>query len=90
MLSGAGGPISTLDAAEEGFAFLVEDEGTGRRDVVNTLDIPVAVHTLRPGDAPPGGALLRPDGVIAWRPDTAGDPAFEQLPGVLSDLLSRK
>ena len=90
MLAGTGGQISTLDTTDEGFALLVEHEHAGRRGVVNALDIPVAVHPLGPGDAPPGGALLRPDGVIAWRPKTAGDVAFEQLPGVLSDLLSRR
>ena len=73
------GRISTLDTADEGFALLVEDERAGRRGVVKALDIPVAVHPLGPGDAPPGGALLRPDGVIAWKPETAGDLAFEPL-----------
>ncbi|WP_433373013.1 FAD-dependent monooxygenase [Actinoplanes sp. CA-142083] len=90
MLPGTGGPISTLDTAEEGFALLVEDERAGRRELVNALGIPVAIHALGPGGAPAGGALLRPDGVIAWKPDNAGDLVFEQLPGVLSELLSRR
>ncbi|HEX5200879.1 MAG TPA: FAD-dependent monooxygenase [Actinoplanes sp.] len=89
MLTGPDGPISTLDTTAGGFALLLQDDHPGWHEAANALDVPVAVHTLEPGDAPPGDALLRPDGVIAWKPETAGDKAFEQLPGVLSDLLSR-
>jgi hypothetical protein len=68
---------------------LVEDGHAGWREAANAVDVPVAVHALRPGDVPAGGALLRPDGVIAWRPDRAGGQAVEQLPSVLSRLVSR-
>jgi hypothetical protein len=88
MLPDTSRPISTLDTASEGFALLVEDGHAGWREAASALDIPVAVHALKPGDIPPGGALLRPDGVIAWKPDRAGDQAVEQLPSVLSHLVS--
>jgi hypothetical protein len=82
-------PISTLDTTSDGFALLIEDGQAGWQEAASALDIPVAVHALKPGDLPPGGALLRPDGVIAWRLDRAGDQAVEQLRSVLSGLLSR-
>ena len=88
MLPDAGHPISTLDTANEGFALLVGDGHAGWREAASTLDIPVAVHALKPGDIPPGAVLLRPDAVIAWKPDQPGDQAVEQLPGVLSHLVS--
>jgi hypothetical protein len=88
VLPDTGRPISTLDAASEGFALLVADGHSGWREAASALAIPVAVHALKPGDIPPGGALLRPDGVIAWIPDRAGDQAVEQLPSVLSRLVS--
>jgi putative polyketide hydroxylase len=85
----SGRPISTLDTASEGFALLVEDGQADWREAAGALDIPVAVHALKPDDIPPGGALLRPDGVIAWKPDRADDQAMEQLPSLLSRLVSR-
>jgi len=82
MLAGRGGPISTLDTANAGFALLVDDGSAP-----SAPDIPVTVYPVEPGDVPPGGVLLRPDGVIAWRPGPAG--GLDQLAGVLSGLLSR-
>src|SRR3954452_11599889 len=88
VLPDSGGTISTLDTVNKGFALLVEDGHPGWREAASALDTPVAVHELKPGDVPPGGALLRPDGVIAWKPDRAGDQAVEQFPSVLSHLVS--
>ena len=48
VLAGTGDQISTLDTANEGFAFLVEDGHSGWREAVSVLDIPVAVYTLKP------------------------------------------
>src|SRR3954451_16880855 len=89
VLPHAGDSISTLDTTSQGFALLVEDGQQGWREAATVLDVPVAVHALKPGDVPPGGALLRPDGVIAWKPARAGDEAVEQFSAVLSRLLSR-
>jgi 2-polyprenyl-6-methoxyphenol hydroxylase-like FAD-dependent oxidoreductase len=88
-LPASGGPVSTLDTANDGFALLVADGLPAWRAAVDSLDVSVAVHPLPPGESMPAGVLLRPDGVIAWRPDEAGDQAIERLPAVLSGLLSR-
>jgi aromatic ring hydroxylase-like protein len=36
-----------------------------------------------------GAALIRPDGVIAWKPDEPAAEAADQLATVLAGLLSR-
>jgi hypothetical protein len=36
-----------------------------------------------------GAALIRPDGVIAWKPDVPAAKAAGQLAAVLAGLLSR-
>jgi Aromatic-ring hydroxylase, C-terminal len=36
-----------------------------------------------------GAALIRPDGVIAWKPDVPAAEAAGQLAAVLAGLLSR-
>jgi 2-polyprenyl-6-methoxyphenol hydroxylase-like FAD-dependent oxidoreductase len=80
------GSIPAIDTAGEGFAMLVENGQTGWAEAASALDVPVAVHTVEPGDVPAGGVLIRPDGVIAWRPDGAG---ADHLPAVVSRLVSR-
>jgi hypothetical protein len=80
------GSIPAIDTAGEGFAMLVENGQTGWAEAASALDVPVAVRTVEPGDVPAGGVLIRPDGVIAWRPDGAG---ADHLPAVVSRLVSR-
>jgi len=90
----ADGTGSTLDTAAPGFALLAD----GARDnwqqaagqAHDALGVTVTVHQLSPGTIT-GAALIRPDGVIAWKPP-AGVPAAgaaSQLTPVLSALLSR-
>jgi 2-polyprenyl-6-methoxyphenol hydroxylase-like FAD-dependent oxidoreductase len=70
-------------------------------DVKRVRSIPIAVQHLRPDDLAagrePGGgdatgfgsaALVRPDGVVAWKTTTAADQAASRLPGVLTEVLS--
>jgi 2-polyprenyl-6-methoxyphenol hydroxylase-like FAD-dependent oxidoreductase len=77
------GPSSTLDAAGEGFALFVSDDGSRWRssaaDASRSLGVPVTVY-----GGLPESALVRPDGVIAWKPTSP-----EQLAAALSQLLSR-
>jgi len=88
MVPGPDGPISTLDTPGEGFALLVDDnveqwQGAAT-DATEALGIPVAVYGVDSSDIP-GPVLIRPDGVIAWRPSEPAD----FLP-TLAELLSRR
>jgi 2-polyprenyl-6-methoxyphenol hydroxylase-like FAD-dependent oxidoreductase len=78
-----GGPSSTLDTVDQGFALLVEGDGERWRpaaaEATRALGVPLAVY-----GGLPGSALVRPDGVIAWKPT---EP--DQLSTTLSRLLSR-
>ncbi len=72
-------------------------------DVTRTLGIPVAVYVPNRGDIPrssepaaaqsgagwQGAALIRPDGVLAWKPSPPSGQAADQLPGTLSQLISK-
>jgi 2-polyprenyl-6-methoxyphenol hydroxylase-like FAD-dependent oxidoreductase len=79
------GPPSTLDTVDQGFALLIEGDDDGQRwrsaaaDATRSLGVPVAVY-----GGLPGSALVRPDGVIAWKPTSP-----DQLVATLSQLLSR-
>jgi putative polyketide hydroxylase len=90
----ADGTGSTLDTAAPGFALLTGDAGDHWQQAAaqarTALGVTVTVHQLSPG-AVAGAALIRPDGVIAWKPP-AGVPAAEsasRLTPVLAALLSR-
>ncbi|HEY7794321.1 MAG TPA: FAD-dependent monooxygenase [Gaiellaceae bacterium] len=86
------GGVSTLDVADGGFAVLAsdgeEDWRRATRAVEESLGVRVAVQPVA-GPIPRGAALLRPDAVIAWRPDTSAAAASAQLRDVLAALLSR-
>jgi hypothetical protein len=89
----ADGTGSTLDTAAPGFALLTDDASDhwpqAAGQARNALGVTVTVHQLSSG-ALQGAALIRPDGVIAWRPP-AGVPAVDaapQLTPVLAALLS--
>jgi 2-polyprenyl-6-methoxyphenol hydroxylase-like FAD-dependent oxidoreductase len=86
------GPGSTLDAAGPGFALLVDsDHDRWQRaasQVEESLGVPVAVRSTDSLSGAPGwtgAALLRPDGVIAWKPEPG---AADQLAPVMAGLLS--
>src|SRR5690348_11195119 len=90
----ADGTGSTLDTASPGFALLTGDGLSHWQQAADqarkALGVTVAVHQLDRGTIP-GPALIRPDGVIAWKPP-AGAPAAEaasRLTPVLAALLSR-
>ncbi len=63
--------------------------------------LPIVVHHLQPDDLDRGrvrtsesvawwgsAALVRPDGVIAWKTTASADQAAQHLPGVLAEVLS--
>jgi 2-polyprenyl-6-methoxyphenol hydroxylase-like FAD-dependent oxidoreductase len=80
---------STLDVAGHGFALLVAgDEDAWRKtagEASHSSGVPLTVQRV---DDPglDGAALMRPDGVVAWRTDEAAGAA--DLDGVLDRLLS--
>jgi len=71
--------------------------------VEESLGVPVAVKPIDPGSPPgpaeppaetagrgwTGAALIRPDGVIAWKPRVPAAEAAGQLGAVMASLLSR-
>jgi 2-polyprenyl-6-methoxyphenol hydroxylase-like FAD-dependent oxidoreductase len=88
-----GREASTLDAAGHGFALLVTEApgawATVADKVVDTVDVPVTVLSLDPqATGWNGAALVRPDGVIAWRGDGSPDAAADDLGEVLTALLA--
>lgn len=94
--SSGGTGVSTLDAADKCFAVLADDGHDQWRHAAaqteKSLDVSVAVQSVDPaavaaGTGWTGAALIRPDGVIAWKPARA--QAAGELPTVMSALLSR-
>jgi 2-polyprenyl-6-methoxyphenol hydroxylase-like FAD-dependent oxidoreductase len=73
------------------------------RDVEESLGVAVAVKPIDPGSLPEpaeppaenagpgwtGAALIRPDGVIAWKPQVPAAEAAGRLGAVMAGLLSR-
>ena len=101
-LVGDGGRLSTLDVADPGFAVLAsEGHGEWRQaadEVGESLGVSVAVQPIDGAAIPqPGGsrsgwtgaALLRPDGVLAWKPHEPSGKVAGELHGVVAALLSR-
>ena len=106
-LTDNGGRISTLDAAEHGFAVLADDGHELWRQAADeaeqSLGVAIAVKPVDPGSLPgpseapadaagsgwTGAALIRPDGVIAWKPHAPAAEAAGQLTAVMAGLLSR-
>ena len=83
---------STLDAAGPGFALLTgEDHELWQRaadEVEDALGVAIAVTPVDPAGVT-GAALVRPDGVIAWKPAKPAAEEAGQLGTVLAGLLSR-
>ncbi len=85
------GPTSTVDLGGPGFALLVTDassDWTGAAAAATeSLRLPITVHTVDPETTGwRGAALIRPDGVLAWK--TMDPAAVRELGGVLRGLLS--
>jgi 2-polyprenyl-6-methoxyphenol hydroxylase-like FAD-dependent oxidoreductase len=80
---------STLDAADHGFALLVTSDEAGWRgaayEAQRVLGVPVAVQPFDGTDRWRGAALVRPDGVVAWR--TADTSAATDLHTLLAEIL---
>lgn len=82
---------STVDLVSRGFALLVSDAmdgwGVAAEKVRQSLGVPIVVQPI---DAEVtgwlGAALVRPDGVVAWRTGEAADTA--ELEHVLAALLA--
>lgn len=94
--SSGGTGVSTLDAADKGFAVLADNGHDQWRHAAarteESLGVTVAVQPIDPaavaaGTGWTGAALIRPDGVIAWKPARA--EAAGELPTVMAALLSR-
>jgi hypothetical protein len=82
---------STVDGAGDGFALVVTHDEDGWRKVADDtqrlLGVPLAVQRLEGADRWQGAALVRPDGVVAWRSsDTSATPG---LHAVLAGILGR-
>lgn len=103
-LSRDGGEISSLDAAGPGFAVLAREghdewrraaaaasQSLGTEVVVWPVDAAAlpAPQDAAAGAGWTGAVLLRPDGVIAWKPSLPAAEAAGQLTGVMAGLLSR-
>jgi 2-polyprenyl-6-methoxyphenol hydroxylase-like FAD-dependent oxidoreductase len=82
-----GGKISTLDLFGCGFVLLAGPGGSAWREAagpgVDVVQIEESAFPAAYGIPPSGAALVRPDGFVAWRGESAQD-----LSGVLSSLLS--
>ena len=77
---------STLDLLGGRFVLLTAADG-GSVDGVETRVVDVEGFPEAYGISPSGAALVRPDGIVAWRsPD---GPHAEAVPGVLDRVLSR-
>jgi hypothetical protein len=97
-----GGGASTLDVADAGFAVLAseghDEWQRAAREVEGSLGLPVAVQAIDAAAITPprgqgsgwtGAALLRPDGVVAWKPEAPAAGAAAGLGDVMTALLSR-
>jgi 2-polyprenyl-6-methoxyphenol hydroxylase-like FAD-dependent oxidoreductase len=82
---------STVDVAGHGFALMVTHDADGWSEVASqtqqVLGVPVAVQRLDGVTEWQGAALVRPDGVVAWR--TGGAPATAGLQQALTGILGR-
>jgi hypothetical protein len=95
MLSEDGGPSSTVDVGGSGFALLVSDGEADWRgaavDVERSLGVPIAVHPMDPETAGwRGAALVRPDGVLAWRGESGTSAGLEHVLGGVLALESEE
>ncbi|MGN6794194.1 MAG: FAD-dependent monooxygenase [Streptosporangiaceae bacterium] len=103
-LSADGKEISSLDAADRGFAVLADDGLDGWRHAaaevgeslgaevsvwqVDPAALPASAEPATPGSGWTGAALIRPDGVIAWKAGLRSE-APGRLSSVMTGLLSR-
>lgn len=93
-----GRPVSTLDLVHPDFALLVTSDAdawaTAVAQPAAALGVEVAVHRLEPVDgalpaATPAAALVRPDGVVAWRTHRPASAAGRDLASALTGVLAR-
>jgi len=96
---GDDGQISTLDAVHPGFAMLVTDQETAWRQAAvaaaSATGVAIGVYTVRgssTGDLArtPAAVLVRPDGVIAWKPVHRGAADGKELTAVVGRLLASR
>ena len=83
---------STVDVAGHGFALVTdaapEDWAKVADETSLSLGVPIGVQRVGPDSGLEGAALLRPDGVVAWRTTVA--PAATGLDVVMAGLLDRR
>jgi 2-polyprenyl-6-methoxyphenol hydroxylase-like FAD-dependent oxidoreductase len=90
-----GTPVSTVDLVGPGFTLLAAPDGEiWCQAATGDLGVPLSAHHITAdrfaetyGLSPAGAALLRPDGVIAWRGDQPTPTAREELHTVLITIL---
>lgn len=90
VLSQDTAPTSTVDLAHPGFALLVADDeaawSSAAVDAERSAGVPITVQPIDPeATGWRGAALIRPDGVLAWRAEPG---ATAQLDGVLRRILA--
>jgi aklavinone 12-hydroxylase len=82
---------STVDVPGHGFALMVTQDQDGWSRVAGEtqrlLGVPVAVQPMDGAADWQGAALVRPDGVVAWR--TVEAPAAAGLHTALAEILGR-
>ncbi|HEX5087930.1 MAG TPA: FAD-dependent monooxygenase [Nocardioides sp.] len=82
---------STVDVAGHGFALMVTEDVDGWTEAADEaqrlVGVPVAVQQLDDPGTLHGAALVRPDGVVAWRSTDEG--ATAQLRPALAGILDR-
>ncbi len=95
------GGASTLDWYGASFVLVTGAEGAAwhepARHAAAAAGVAVAVHAIRHpefaethGVSPSGAVLVRPDGMVGWRAQSAADASESTLSGVLSALLARR
>ncbi|WP_375786969.1 FAD-dependent monooxygenase [Bradyrhizobium sp. Pha-3] len=89
---------STLDLFDRDFVLVIGPDAdaweVAAEDVSRSLSLPIIVHRLVKADphlgfemGPRGAALVRPDGVTAWRIGWVSEQPKEDLSGALTNIL---
>jgi len=88
---------STLDLFGRNFVLLAGPEGAAWREAAREPGVELDFHQISAagfpeayGITPSGAVLVRPDGMVGWRAQTAADASSGMVSKVLSALLGRR